>query len=112
MIIYYHTIHQRCYHYTNPLVYIVYMPATRILMNKEVRNPKFWRGILAEMMGSLVFVSVVLGSSLSGHEGVSSGPLYPALAAGMVAVCLGHCFRKISGAQVRNSSYYITSNVF
>ncbi|KAM9445759.1 aquaporin-4 isoform 2-T2 [Clarias gariepinus] len=52
------------------------------------------------MIGSLVFVSVVLGSSLSGLEGVSSGPLYPALAAGMAAVCLGHCFKKISGAQV------------
>ncbi|XP_053096900.1 aquaporin-4 isoform X2 [Pangasianodon hypophthalmus] len=69
-------------------------------LQEEVRNPKFWRGILAEMIGSLVFVSVVLGSSLSGLEGVSSGPLYPALAAGMAAVGLGHCFRKISGAQV------------
>ncbi|XP_058266103.1 aquaporin-4 isoform X2 [Hemibagrus wyckioides] len=68
-------------------------------LQEELRNPKFWRGILAEMMGSLVFVSVVLGSSLSGHESVSSGPLYPALAAGMAAVGLGHCFRKISGAQ-------------
>ncbi|XP_047662791.1 aquaporin-4 isoform X2 [Tachysurus fulvidraco] len=75
-------------------------PGFRMTLQEEVRNPKFWRGILAEMMGSLVFVSVVLGSSLSGHEGVSSGPLYPALAAGMVAVGLGHCFRKISGAQV------------
>lgn len=64
------------------------------------------------MIGSLLFVSVVLGSSLSGHEDVPSGPLYPALAAGMAAIVLGHCFRKISGAQVRKFKFVCVLLVF
>ncbi|KAK1802024.1 hypothetical protein P4O66_022255 [Electrophorus voltai] len=56
--------------------------------------------MLAEILGSLVFVSAVLGSSVPGPGSNSSGPLYPALAAGMAAVGLGHCFGEISGAQV------------
>uniref|UniRef100_A0A4W4H534 Aquaporin 14 n=1 Tax=Electrophorus electricus TaxID=8005 RepID=A0A4W4H534_ELEEL len=64
------------------------------------RSRQFWRGMLAEILGSLVFVSAVLGSSVPGPGGNSSGPLYPALAAGMAAVGLGHCFGEISGAQV------------
>ncbi|XP_026887776.2 aquaporin-4 isoform X2 [Electrophorus electricus] len=67
---------------------------------REVRSRQFWRGMLAEILGSLVFVSAVLGSSVPGPGGNSSGPLYPALAAGMAAVGLGHCFGEISGAQV------------
>ncbi|XP_076840032.1 aquaporin-4 [Brachyhypopomus gauderio] len=69
-------------------------------LREEVRSRQFWRSILAEILGSLVFVSAVLGSSMPGPEGTSSGPLYPALAAGMAAVGLGHCFGEISGAQV------------
>ncbi|XP_072552774.1 aquaporin-4 [Salminus brasiliensis] len=69
-------------------------------LREEVKSRQFWRGMLAEILGSLVFVSAVLGSSLPGPEGVSFGPLYPALAAGMAAVGLGHCFGEISGAQV------------
>ncbi|CDQ78173.1 unnamed protein product [Oncorhynchus mykiss] len=56
--------------------------------------------MLAELLGSLVFVSAVLGASVPGPGEASTGPLYPALAAGMVAVALGHCFGEISGAQV------------
>ncbi|XP_067096782.1 aquaporin-4 [Osmerus mordax] len=56
--------------------------------------------MLAELLGSLVFVSAVLGSSVPGSGEAPPGPLYPALAAGMVAVALGHCFGEISGAQV------------
>ncbi|XP_026887775.2 aquaporin-4 isoform X1 [Electrophorus electricus] len=69
-------------------------------LREEVRSRQFWRGMLAEILGSLVFVSAVLGSSVPGPGGNSSGPLYPALAAGMAAVGLGHCFGEISGAQV------------
>ncbi|XP_012992002.3 aquaporin-4 [Esox lucius] len=67
---------------------------------RELRSREFWRAVLAELMGSLVFVSAVLGASVPGPGGPSTGPLYPALAAGMVAVALGHCFGEISGAQV------------
>uniref|UniRef100_W5K362 Aquaporin 14 n=1 Tax=Astyanax mexicanus TaxID=7994 RepID=W5K362_ASTMX len=66
----------------------------------EVRSRQFWRSMLAEILASLVFVSAVLGSSLPGSEGPSLGPIYPALAAGMATVGLGHCFGEISGAQV------------
>ncbi|XP_066526522.1 aquaporin-4 [Hoplias malabaricus] len=69
-------------------------------LREEVKSRQFWRGMLAEVLGSLVFVSAVLGSSLPGSEEASTGPLYPALAAGMAAVGLGHCFGEISGAQV------------
>ncbi|KAL0158751.1 hypothetical protein M9458_046827, partial [Cirrhinus mrigala] len=60
---------------------------------------QFWQGILAETLGSLVFVSAVLGSLVPGPDGASPGPIYPALAAGMATVVLGYCFGEISGAQ-------------
>ncbi|KAG9269283.1 aquaporin-4 [Astyanax mexicanus] len=69
-------------------------------LREEVRSRQFWRSMLAEILASLVFVSAVLGSSLPGSEGPSLGPIYPALAAGMATVGLGHCFGEISGAQV------------
>ncbi|KAG5281887.1 hypothetical protein AALO_G00049900 [Alosa alosa] len=69
-------------------------------LQEELRSRQFWRAIAAEVLGTLVFVSAVLGSSMPGPEGNDGGPLYPALAAGMVAVGLGHCFGEISGAQV------------
>nr|QKE23179.1 aquaporin 14 [Pygocentrus nattereri] len=69
-------------------------------LREEVRSRQFWRAMLAEILGSLIFISAVLGSSLRGPDDASSGPLYPALAAGMAAVGLGHCFGEISGAQV------------
>ncbi|KAM6977609.1 aquaporin-4 [Aplochiton taeniatus] len=67
---------------------------------RELRSRQFWRATLAELLGSTVFVSAVLGSSVPGPGSLASGPLYPALAAGMVVVALGHCFGEISGAQV------------
>ncbi|XP_014001001.1 aquaporin-4 isoform X1 [Salmo salar] len=69
-------------------------------LREELRSREFWRAMLAELLGSLVFVSAVLGASVPGPGETSTGPLYPALAAGMVAVALGHCFGEISGAQV------------
>ncbi|XP_029580273.1 lens fiber major intrinsic protein-like [Salmo trutta] len=67
---------------------------------EELRSREFWRAMLAELLGSLVFVSAVLGASVPGPGEASMGLLYPALAAGMVAVTLGHCFGEISWAQV------------
>nr|QKE23183.1 aquaporin 14 [Tenualosa ilisha] len=69
-------------------------------LQEELRSRQFWRATTAEVLGTLVFVSAVLGSSMPGPEGSGGGPLYPALAAGMVAIALGHCFGEISGAQV------------
>nr|QKE23139.1 aquaporin 14 [Parasudis fraserbrunneri] len=67
---------------------------------EELRSRQFWRAVLAELLGTLVFVSAVLGACVPGPGGVSGGPLYPALSVGMVVVALSHCFGEISGAQV------------
>nr|QKE23188.1 aquaporin 14 [Arapaima gigas] len=69
-------------------------------LREELRSRQFWRALLAEVLGSLIFVSVVLGASVPGPGHMAQGPLYPALAAGMAAVALSHCFGEISGAQV------------
>ncbi|KAG1927893.1 aquaporin-4 isoform M23 [Pimephales promelas] len=68
-------------------------------IKEELRSRQFWQGILAELLGSLIFVSAVLGSLVPGPDGASPGPIYPALAAGMATVVLGYCFGEISGAQ-------------
>ncbi|XP_028309293.1 aquaporin-4 [Gouania willdenowi] len=67
---------------------------------RELRTRQFWRAILAELLGTLVLVSTVLGASVPGTGEAPGGPLYPAVAVGVVIVALGHCFGEISGAQV------------
>ncbi|XP_061471182.1 aquaporin-4-like isoform X1 [Rhineura floridana] len=68
---------------------------------KELQSRHFWCCLLAEAAGTLIFVWVVLGaSSPAGPKEVLPSPLQPALAAGLVAVSLAHCFGEISGAQV------------
>ncbi|KAM9350402.1 aquaporin AQPAe.a [Symphorus nematophorus] len=67
---------------------------------EELRSRQFWRAILAELLGTLVLVSAVLGASLPGPGEAPGGPLYPAVAVGVVIVALAHCFGEISGAQV------------
>uniref|UniRef100_A0A8D0CXY0 Aquaporin 14 n=1 Tax=Sander lucioperca TaxID=283035 RepID=A0A8D0CXY0_SANLU len=66
----------------------------------ELRSKQFWRAILAELLGTLVLVSAVLGASMPGPGEAPTGPLYPAVAVGVTIVALGHCFGEISGAQV------------
>uniref|UniRef100_A0A674G8J1 Major intrinsic protein of lens fiber n=1 Tax=Taeniopygia guttata TaxID=59729 RepID=A0A674G8J1_TAEGU len=44
-----------------------------------LRSGRFWRGVLAELTATLIFVGVVLGAS------AAPGPLAPALAGGLVA---------------------------
>ncbi|TKS77827.1 Aquaporin-4 [Collichthys lucidus] len=74
--------------------------ALRLIL-KELRSRQFWRAILAELLGTLVLVSTVLGASVPGPAGEApGGPLYPAVAVGVVIVALAHCFGEISGAQV------------
>ncbi|NXG00989.1 AQP2 protein, partial [Sakesphorus luctuosus] len=46
---------------------------------QELRSGCFWRGVLAEAMGTLIFVGVVLGASAAPE------PLAPALAGGLAA---------------------------
>ncbi|XP_029995776.1 aquaporin AQPAe.a [Sphaeramia orbicularis] len=70
---------------------------------EELRSRQFWRAMLAEVLGTLVLVSTLLGSSLPGPGEAPGGPLYPAVAVGVVIVALGHCFGEISGAQVNPS---------
>uniref|UniRef100_R4GCF1 Uncharacterized protein n=1 Tax=Anolis carolinensis TaxID=28377 RepID=R4GCF1_ANOCA len=66
-----------------------------------LQSRRFWGSLLAEASGTLIFVWVVLGaSSPAGPTEELPSPLQPALAAGMVAVSLAHCFGEISGAQV------------
>ncbi|XP_036801752.1 lens fiber major intrinsic protein-like [Oncorhynchus mykiss] len=75
---------------------------------EELRSCEFWRAMLAELLGSLVFVSAVLGASVPGPGEASMGLLYLALAAGMVAVTLGHCFVEISWAQAGLVYFYLS----
>nr|QKE23082.1 aquaporin 14 [Echeneis naucrates] len=67
---------------------------------EELRSRQFWRAMLAELLGTLVLVSAVLGASVPGPGEAPGGPLYPAVAVGVMIVALGHCFGEISGAQV------------
>lgn len=67
---------------------------------RELRSRQFWRAVLAEMLGTLVVVSTLLGSSVPGPGDVPGGPLYPALAVGVAIVTVATCFGEISGAQV------------
>nr|QKE23100.1 aquaporin 14 [Carapus acus] len=72
---------------------------------RELRSRQFWRAILAELLGTLLLVSAVLGASAPGlgPGETPGGPLYPAVAVGTVIVSLCHCFGEISGAQVNPS---------
>ena len=56
--------------------------------------------MLAELLGTLLLVSAVLGASVPGPGEAPSGPLYPAVAVGVMIVALCHCFGEISGTQV------------
>nr|QKE23029.1 aquaporin 14 [Anarrhichthys ocellatus] len=67
---------------------------------EELRSRQFWRAFLAELLGTLVLVSAILGASMPGPGEAPPGPLYPAVAVGVSIVALGHCFGEISGAQV------------
>nr|QKE23021.1 aquaporin 14 [Lateolabrax maculatus] len=68
--------------------------------SEELRSRQFWRAMVAELLGTLVLVSTVLGASVPGPGGAPVGPLYPAVAVGVVIIALAHCFGEISGAQV------------
>nr|QKE23134.1 aquaporin 14 [Stylephorus chordatus] len=67
---------------------------------RELHSRQFWRAMLAELVGTLVLVSTMLGASMPGPGEAPGGPLYPALAIAAVVVALRHCFGEISGAQV------------
>ncbi|XP_062283947.1 aquaporin-4 [Scomber scombrus] len=67
---------------------------------RELRSRQFWHAMLAELLGTLVLVSTVLGASVPGPGEAPVGPLYPAVAVGVAIVALAHCFGEISGAQV------------
>nr|QKE23041.1 aquaporin 14 [Xiphophorus maculatus] len=67
---------------------------------EELRSRQFWSAVLAELLGTLVLVSAVLGASVPGPGEAPVGPLYPAVAVGVVIISLAHCFGEISGAQV------------
>lgn len=72
-----------------------------LLPLQELQSRQFWCSLLAEATGTLIFVWIVLGaSSPAGPKDVLPTSLQPALAAGLVAISLAHCFGKISGAQV------------
>lgn len=68
---------------------------------KELRSRRFWGAMLAELLGTLVLVSAVLGASVPGPGEASVGPLQPAVAVGVAIVALCHCFGEISGTQVK-----------
>nr|QKE23030.1 aquaporin 14 [Anoplopoma fimbria] len=67
---------------------------------EELRSRQFWCATLAELLGTLVLVSAILGASVPSPGEAPPGPLYPAVAVGVSIVALGHCYGEISGAQV------------
>ncbi|XP_072423268.1 aquaporin-4 isoform X2 [Chiloscyllium punctatum] len=67
---------------------------------EELRSRRFWRSVLAELVGSLVLVAVILGASAPGQEDEVPALMQVAVAAGFSAVSLIHCFGEISGAQI------------
>ncbi|XP_078057107.1 aquaporin-4 [Mustelus asterias] len=69
-------------------------------LREELRSRRFWRSVLAELVGSLVLVAVILGASAPGQEDGVPVLMQVAVAAGFSAVSLIHCFGEISGAQV------------
>uniref|UniRef100_A0A3Q3G1N8 Aquaporin-4-like n=1 Tax=Labrus bergylta TaxID=56723 RepID=A0A3Q3G1N8_9LABR len=69
-------------------------------IKENLRSRQFWRAMMAELLGTLVLVSAVLGASVPGLGEGPVGPLYPAIAVGVVIVAVAHCFGEISGAQV------------
>ncbi|CAG6021681.1 aquaporin [Menidia menidia] len=67
---------------------------------EELRSRQFWNAMIAELLGTLLLVSAVLGASVPGPGEASVGPMYPAVAVGVTVVALCHCFGDISGTQV------------
>uniref|UniRef100_A0A7M4ED93 Major intrinsic protein of lens fiber n=1 Tax=Crocodylus porosus TaxID=8502 RepID=A0A7M4ED93_CROPO len=61
----------------------------------KILGGRFWRPVLAEAVGTLVLVGVVLGASAP----AAPSPLQPALAGGLAAAALACCFGHVSGAQ-------------
>ncbi|CAL8250668.1 unnamed protein product [Arctogadus glacialis] len=78
-------------------------PGAEVSFVRKLRSRQFWRAVLAEVLGTLVLVSTMLGASVPGPGEAPGGPLYPALAIAAVITSLGHCFGEISGAQVNPS---------
>ncbi|KPP74903.1 aquaporin-4-like [Scleropages formosus] len=74
---------------------------------KELRSRQFWRALLAEVLGSLIFVSAVLGSSVPGPADMAQGPLYPALAAGMVNPAVTLAFLATRRLDLLRAAVYI-----
>lgn len=75
-------------------------PRSVPVLSKELRSRQFWRAMLAEFIATLVLVATVLGSTVPGSDGEPVGPIYPAVAVGVVIVAMVQCFGEISGAQV------------
>ncbi|XP_027710792.1 aquaporin-4-like [Vombatus ursinus] len=69
---------------------------------EDLRSQQFWKAVLAEGLGTLIFVGVVLGSSCPSRgsvPGITPDPLQPALAGGLVVVALVQVLGDVSGAQ-------------
>nr|QKE22989.1 aquaporin 14 [Ornithorhynchus anatinus] len=67
-----------------------------------LRSCRLWRAVLAEVVGTFVFVGVVLGAScpIGGPPALPPPALQPALAAGLAGMGLAQSFGEVSGAQV------------
>ncbi|XP_038607998.1 aquaporin-2-like [Tachyglossus aculeatus] len=77
--------------------------SSRVMASWEgLRSCRLWRAVLAEVVGTFVFVGVVLGASCptGGSPALPPPTLQPALAAGLAGVGLAQSFGEVSGAQV------------
>ncbi|XP_030051098.1 lens fiber major intrinsic protein isoform X2 [Microcaecilia unicolor] len=69
-------------------------------LKEDLQSRRFWCCVLVEALGTLMLVLVILGSSAPSADNTAPPALQTALAAGLAAVGLLHCFGEISGAQV------------
>ncbi|NXN96918.1 MIP protein, partial [Rhinopomastus cyanomelas] len=66
---------------------------------RELRSSSFWRAVMAEFLGSLLYTLLGLGASLRGAQG-PLGLLGAALAFGMAQATLGRVLGPVSGGHI------------
>ncbi|XP_053561485.1 aquaporin-4-like [Bombina bombina] len=71
-----------------------------MVIKEELRRRRFWRSVLAEVLGTFILVAIILGGSCLGIGTSQATSLTPAMAAGLAVVSLVQCFGEISGAQL------------
>ncbi|KAG8585697.1 hypothetical protein GDO81_005115 [Engystomops pustulosus] len=69
-----------------------------MVIKEELRQHRFWRSVLAELLGTFMLLTVALGSSCLGIR--TSQSMAPPIASGLSLVSLVQSFGEISGAHL------------